>query len=109
MHRRLTSRLLGRNTGVWMKGHEDQKYPISFNSIQDKYWLYRWIDDQGVESVNDFYKASRKRNLIDVLSEYSALTTLSNSVPPRAVIPSTKLDLSGHLTCYHADCLIGQV
>jgi hypothetical protein len=92
-----------------MDGHEGHQQPEMADSIQERYWLYRWMDDQGVRSIKDFNKAIRKPNLIDVLSEYSAATTVSKGVPSRAVIPSRKIDLSGSLSCGHSECLIAQV
>src|SRR6185437_6231571 len=92
-----------------MNSHEGHQHPILVNSIQDKYWLYSWIDDQGIQSVKDFKKSIRRHGAMDILGEYSASTTVSNKILPRAVIAGRKIDFSGKLGCSHSECLIAQV
>jgi hypothetical protein len=79
------------------------------DSAQSGYWLYRWIDDQGIRRTNDLFKVLRNRRAIDAFIEryekaqqqpYTELRA-----PREALIAGRRVDLSGYLDCPHFECV----
>jgi hypothetical protein len=78
----------------------------------DKYWLYEWIDKEGIRTLGDYNKAIRKRGSFDQLRELSAdeaQTTVYKRHVRAAVVAGRKVDFSGFLGCPHFDCVASQV
>lgn len=81
---------------------------MNYDSPASSYYLYRWIDEQGIRKPDDLRKALRSADAIDRLLE------LQDSVRPaiydpqmlnQAVIAGRRVDLSGFLDCPHFDCV----
>ena len=92
-----------------MPDHEDPQHPWMTDVLQETYWLYNWMDDEGIRNFNDFRKAVRRPNTVNILEGYSAATTTTSLKPSHAIISGRRTDLSGKVGCAHPDCIISNV
>lgn len=76
------------------------------------YWLYQWLDENGVRKSEDLSKVLRHRQTIDRLLELDANAS-AHSIPPltsgQSLIAGRRIDLSGHLGCAHVECILPQI
>jgi len=82
--------------------------------VANDFWLYRWIDEYGVESAEDLDALLRPNSaavarLSEMVAaeEWTALPPYEGSQP--AIVAGLGIDLSGDLECWHHECQIRQV
>ncbi len=76
------------------------------------YWMYRWIDEQGIRKAQDLYKVLRRPEAIDRLLEHESAhqpTTYDSQMLSQSVVAGRRVDLSGFLNCPHFDCVSPQI
>jgi hypothetical protein len=91
--------------------HDLHQQPRMVDAIQHRYWLYRWMDESGIDTLKQFHRAVRSPGAIGRLEEYSASTVTqpTTSISSRSVIPARTIDLSGTLSCSDFECMARQV
>lgn len=75
------------------------------------YWLAQWLDDQGIENEGDLERRLSAPNALKSIEEH-ALRFLAPTTPltgQAPIVAGSTLDLSGHMSCNHPDCLKLQV
>jgi ABC-type nitrate/sulfonate/bicarbonate transport system substrate-binding protein len=76
------------------------------------YWLYQWLDDNGVRKSEDVFKVLRPRQAIDRLLELQANAPTHSTQPfasGQSVMAGRRIDLSGMLGCGDFECLLPQI
>jgi hypothetical protein len=81
---------------------------VNQDSPASTYWLYQWIDDQGIRKPDDLHKALRRPEAIDRLLELEDSAQSAIYDPRRrskSVVAGRRVDLSGFLDCSHFECI----
>jgi hypothetical protein len=77
--------------------------------MPERFWLYKWIDEQGVASQRDARRALKSKKAFARLQELIAQRPrMLQPLPSDAtnpIVAGRAIDLSGQLDCNHPDCL----
>lgn len=82
------------------------------NSPATAYWMYQWIDEQGLERPADIFKVLRRPRAIDRLLELEDVrepVAYKGDMQAKSVVAGRRVDLSGFLDCPHFECVLPQI
>lgn len=81
--------------------------------MQNSYWIYAWIDHEGINTLGDAERCLRDkaslRRLIEYAERQSHTQRLSAPNMDRILVAGNGLDLSGHLQCMQNECALKAV
>jgi hypothetical protein len=78
-----------------------------------KFWLYEWIDQNGISSPRAAARVLKDKKALSTLHEFAAAVPYTTEQLPRdidsPIVAGRAIDLSGALDCSAFDCLVKQI
>jgi hypothetical protein len=85
---------------------------MAHQMAEPAYWMYQWIDEEGIRREADIRKVLRRPQATNHLLELqnsSPPVTYITEAPGQSVVAGRRVDLSGFLDCSHFECLLPQI